>query len=91
VANARISGQNAYRGWLTGQQGQALGAMQTANQQRISNYGTMFGGMNQNAQAWSNYQLGKNQQGFGTNFAEGFGSSLGKTAGGGNGSISIGG
>jgi hypothetical protein len=62
VANARRAGQQENRQWLTGQTGQALGATQTNNQQRIGNYGVMAGAMNNNAGQWGNYQLEKAKQ-----------------------------
>lgn len=62
VAGARIAGQNNYRNWATGQTGQYLGAQQTNNQQRIQNYGTMTGAMNNTANSWGNYSLQKSRQ-----------------------------
>jgi hypothetical protein len=56
------AGQQENRQWLTGQTGQALGATQTNNQQRIGNYGVMAGAMNNNAGQWGNYQLEKAKQ-----------------------------
>lgn len=79
VANQALNGQQQYRSYLTGQQSQALGAQQTAQQQQIANYGTMSNGLNSNAANMGNYQLGKSQQSFTTNLGEAVGQGLGKT------------
>ena len=62
AAQQRMQGQQQYRGFLTGQQGQALGAYQTGQGQRIQNYNALTGGMNANAAQWGNWQLGKASQ-----------------------------
>lgn len=88
VANARREGQQEVRGFLTGQQQQASNNVNTANNQRIENYGTMTGAANTATKNKQNYELGKSEQGFTTAFKRSAGNALGKFAvngvGGGN-------
>lgn len=80
VADKSIAGQQEYRNWTTGQTGQYLGAQQQNNQQRISNYGTMTGAMNNNANAWGNYSLGADQNSFGGTLKRGLANGIAKAA-----------
>lgn len=59
VAQARQAGQAQVRNYLTGQEGQALGAQQTAQGQQLQNYSAMTGALNGNAGQWANYQIGR--------------------------------
>lgn len=56
VANARIGGQQEYRGYLGNQTSQAQQAGQTATGQRIANYGTTIGATNQATSGLSGWE-----------------------------------
>lgn len=53
IANTAITGQNNYRNYLTGQQGQAQSGAQTNSGQAIQNLGTTSGAVNQASQTAS--------------------------------------
>jgi len=59
VADARRAGQAENRGYATGQQTQASNNVNTANAQRIDNYGTTAGAANNATRNKQNYELGK--------------------------------
>lgn len=92
VANARREGQQEVRGFMTGQQAQASDNVNTANDQRIKNFGTMTGAANTATGNKQQYELGKSGQGFTSAFKRSAGNALGKfvvngvtgAAGGGN-------
>lgn len=58
VANARIGGQQEYRGWLSSQTNTNQAAGQTAAGQRIAQYGTQGQLRNQATQGLSNWEIG---------------------------------
>lgn len=82
VADKRVAGQQELRGYLTGQQAQASNNVNTANSQRIENYGTMSGATNQSTQNKQNYELGKSSQGFTTALKKAAGGAIGSAVGG---------
>lgn len=61
IANQRITGQNNYRGYLTGQQGTAQQGSETASGQQIQNFGTTAGAQNQATSTAVQGQLGQDQ------------------------------
>lgn len=81
VADARRTGQQEYRGFLTGQQSQASDNVNTANQQRIGNYGTMTGAANTATGNKQQYELGKSSQGWGAAIKRGVSNAIGNVAG----------
>ena len=83
VADARRAGQAENRGYATGQQTQASNNVNTANAQRIDNYGTTAGAANNATRNKQNYELGKSAQGFTTALKKNLGESIGKGLGGG--------
>lgn len=82
VADARRTDQKEYRGFLTGEQGNASNNVNTANQQRVSNLGVTTNAANNATQNKQQYELGKSGQSFGTAFKKTLGSSLGNAIGG---------
>lgn len=84
VADARLETEKEARGFLSGQNAQASENVNTANDQRIQNYGTQAGAMGQATGTAAQYDLGRRGQSFGTAFKTSLGSTLGKTLGGGS-------
>jgi hypothetical protein len=65
VANQKKAEEAEGRGFLTGQQSQASNNVNTANSQRIENYGTMMGAANTASRNNQNYQTQKDATGWG--------------------------
>ena len=66
VANQKKAEEAEGRGFLTGQQSQASNNVNTANSQRIENYGTMMGAANTASRNNQNYQTQKDASGWGS-------------------------
>lgn len=66
IANQKKAEEAEGRGFLTGQQAQASGNVNTANSQRIENYGTMMGAANQASRNNQGYQTAQSAQGWGS-------------------------
>jgi hypothetical protein len=77
IADASRADQQESRGWLTGQQTQASGNVNTANSQMLNLYGTQTGGMQDSSRTMGTYDLGRRGQGFRSNFMGALGSGLG--------------
>jgi hypothetical protein len=84
IADRRLGDQQEARQWATGQQTQANNNVNLGIDQRLRNYGTQTGTMQNSTQTQAQYDLGRRGQGFRSNFMSGFGRTLGATAGGGN-------
>lgn len=82
VADARRQGQGEYRGWTTGQTDKQADFGQRGRQQRISNYGAQSDAMSGATGGYSQYDLGRRGQGFGTAFKQGLGGAIGSGVGG---------
>jgi hypothetical protein len=81
VGDARRQGQQTYLGWASDQTGRNTEAGTTARGQRIDNFGTQAGAVNDATRGNATYDLGRRGQSFGTNFKTSLGSTLGKTLG----------
>lgn len=66
VANQKKAEEAEGRGFLTGQQSQASNNVNTANSQRIENYGTMMGAANTASRNNQGYQTAKDASGWGS-------------------------
>ena len=66
VANQKKQEEAEGRGFLTGQQTQASNNVNTANSQRIENYGTMMGAANTASRNNQSYQTAQSGQGWGS-------------------------
>ena len=66
IANQKKAEEAEGRGFLTGQQSQASNNVNTANSQRIENYGTMMGAANTATRNDQNYQTAKDASGWGS-------------------------
>lgn len=82
VANQKKAEEAEGRGFLTGQQSQASNNVNTANSQRIENYGTMMGAANTATRNNQGYQTAQNAQGWGSVLKGVVGGALGAVAGG---------
>ena len=76
VADAKRADEQEARGFLTKQQGQASENVNTANDQRIKNYGTQTGAMSSATDTAAQYDLARRGQSFGTNFKSNLGRGL---------------
>jgi hypothetical protein len=80
IADARRGDQNEYRGWATGQTNQQAQLGQNARQQRVSNFGTQAGAVNNSTSNYGQYDLARRGLGFGTAFKQSAGRALGNFA-----------
>lgn len=73
VANQKKAEEAEGRGFLTGQQSQASNNVNTANSQRIANYGTMMGAANTASRNNQNYQSNQDANSWGSVLKKGVG------------------
>lgn len=87
AADSKRADEREARGWLSGQQELASGNVNAANDQRIRNFGTQGGLMNQATQNSQDYDVRKSMKGgFWNSFKNSLGQTLGsRAAGGGSG------